>query len=114
MITWETKTDSLVLLRAIVTVLLVCATAGLVLTMVFGFEEPNNTLLLLSSGLLLSAIAAVFVHLGVTRRLNRSEKRTWLRQLTGRRAVRAWREYLVSGDVRGAAIRFVREESARR
>jgi hypothetical protein len=49
--------------------------AGLLLTVVFGFEAPNDTLLLLSSGLLLTAVISVFAHLGFTRRLNRSQKR---------------------------------------
>jgi len=97
--------DSLTLVRALVTVLFVCAMAGLVLTAVFGFEQPNNTLLLLSSGLLLTAIVAVFAHLGLTRVLNRSQKRLWFHQLTGRRAVWAWAEYLTCDDLRAAAMR---------
>jgi hypothetical protein len=110
---WKAPADSLTLLRALVTVLSICAMAALVLTALFGFEEPNDTLMLLSSGLLLTAIAAVFAHLGFTRSLNRSQKRIWFRQLTGRRAVRAWSEYLTCDDLRAAAIRFGNVASGR-
>lgn len=103
--------DSLALLRALVTVLFLCGMAGLVLTAVFSFEEPNDMLLLLSSGLLVTAVLAVFVHLGANRRLTRSQKRMWLRQLTGRRALSAWAEYLTCDDLRGATIRFAEEWS---
>jgi hypothetical protein len=114
MVIWKTAADSLTRLRALVTALFVCALAGFALTVLFGFEEPNNTLLLVSSGLLLSAILAVFAHLGVTRILSRAEKRRWLNQLTGRRAVWAWGEYLTCDDLRAAAIRFEEEATARR
>ena len=101
-------------LRTLVTVLFVLAMAGLVLLVVLGFEEPNNTLLLLSSSLLLAAIVAVFAHLGVTEELNRSEKRIWLAQLTGRKAPRAWGEYLTCDDLRAAAVSFVQEQAGSR
>jgi hypothetical protein len=110
----KTAADSVTLLRGLVTVLFVCAMAGLVLTALFGFEEPNNTLVLLSSGLLFTATLAVFAHLGVTRVLTRSQKRIWLNQLTGRRAIWAWREYLTCDDLRAAAIRFAEQASGRR
>jgi hypothetical protein len=97
-------------LRTVVTVLFVFAIAGLVLTVVFGFEEPNNTLLLLSSGLLLTAILAVFAHLAVTEELNRSEKRIWLAQLTGRKAPWALCEYLTCDDLRATAVSFVERD----
>ena len=97
-------------LRTLVTVLSVFAMAGLVITVVLAFEEPNNTLLLLSSGLLVTAIVAVFAHLGVTEELNRSEKRIWLAQLTGRKATWAWSEYLTCDDLRAAAVSFGGEQ----
>jgi len=102
----KTAADSRTFLRGLVAVLFVCAMAGLGLTAVFGFEEPDNTLLFLSSGLLLIAIVAVFAHLGVTRVLSRSQKRIWLQQLVGRRAIWAWPEYLSCDDLRAAATRF--------
>jgi hypothetical protein len=105
--------DSLTLLRALMTVLFVCAMAGLLLTALFGFEEPNNILLLLSSGLLLTAIAAVFIHLAVNRQLTRSQKHIWLRHLTGRRALFAWTEYLTCNDLPAAARQFSEGMSAR-
>jgi hypothetical protein len=93
-----------------VTVLFMFAIACLVLLAVLGFEEPNKTLLLLSSSLLLAAIVAVFAHLGVTEELNRSEKRLWLAQLAGRRAPWAWSESLTCDDLRAAAVTFGEEQ----
>jgi hypothetical protein len=87
--------------------------SGLALTVLFGFEEPNTALLVLSSTLLLAAIVAVFVHLTVNRVLNREQKRIWLHQLTGRRAVSAWAEYLTCDDLPAAATRFAADASAR-
>jgi len=105
--------DSLTLLRAFVSVLVVCAMAGVVLTVLFGFEEANETLLFLSCGLVLAAIVAVFVHLAATRMLNRAQKRLWLHQLTGRRAASALAEYLTCDNLRSAAMRFAEQASSR-
>jgi hypothetical protein len=105
---------SVTLLRAIVTALVVCGMAGLLLMALFGFEEPNRALLLLSSGLLTTAVVAVFVHLAANRVLNGSQKRIWLRQLTGRRALFAWAEYLTCEDLRAAAHRLSERTSTRR
>jgi hypothetical protein len=93
-------------LRVIVLVLVVFGVVGLALTALFGFEEPNNTLLLLSSGLLLAAATAVFAHLSVSRALTARQKRIWLRQLTGRRCAWAFGEYLSCDDLGAAATRF--------
>jgi hypothetical protein len=103
--------DSRTLLRTLVSVLFICAIAGLVLTAVFGFEEPNASLLFLSSGLLFAAIFAVLVHLAVTGALTRPQKRVWLTRLTGRRAPWAWGEYLTCDDLRAAAMRFAAENA---
>jgi hypothetical protein len=102
------------LLRAGVAVLFVGAMAGLGLTAAFGFEQPNDLLLFLSSGFLLVAIAAVFTHLGTTRTLTRSQKRIWLDQLASRRAAWAFGEYLTCEDLRAAATRLAEEGSNRR
>jgi len=110
----KTTSSSLTLLRAVVTVLFVSGMAGLVLTAGFGFEEPNDVLLLLSSSLLLAAILAVFAHLSLTAALNRAQKGVWLHQLTGRRAAWAFAEYLTSEDLRAAAVRLAEEASPRR
>ena len=106
--------NSLTLLRALVVVLLVCAMTGLVLTAVFGFEEPNTTLLLVSSGSLVTAVLAVFGHLALNRVLDRSQKRMWLTQLTGRRAMFAWAEYLACDDLRAAVRQLAQEAATRR
>ena len=110
----KVATDSRTFLRTFVTVLFVCANAGLLLTALFGFEEPNDRLLLFSFGVLIAATVAVLVHLGVTRSLTRPQKRVWLRRLTGRRAASAWGEYLTCDDLRAAAIRFAEENSIAR
>lgn len=110
----KTVPDSLTILRAMVSVLFLCAMTGLALTGLFGFEEPNTALLVLSSTLLLTAILAVFVHLAVNRVLNREQKRIWLHRLTGRRALSAWAEYLSCDDLPAAATRFTGDASARR
>lgn len=69
---------------------------ALAVTAIIGFEEPNSTLLLFSSILLLAAPAAVLVHLATTKALTRQEKRRWIRELTSRRAPRALSDYLTS------------------
>src|SRR5918993_1064697 len=101
---------SVTLLRAVVTVLVVFAMAGVLLTLVLGFEEPNNALLLLSSGLMLTAVLAVFAHLALTSELNRSEKRIWLARLTGRKAPWAFGDYLNSDDLRATGGDRVQED----
>ena len=110
----KAATDSRTFLRTSVTVLFICAIAGLALTVLFGFEEPSDRLLLFSSGLLIAAIVAILVHLGVTGSLTRPQKRVWLRRLTGRRAALAWGEYLTCDDLRAAAIRFAEENALAR
>ena len=110
----EGSGDPRTFLRAVVTVLFVCALAGLVLTGVFGFEAPNDRLMLLSSSLLFAVLVAVLVHLGVTRALTRQQKGIWLRELTGRRAAWAWGEYLSCDDLRAAANRCAAEQKPAR
>jgi hypothetical protein len=80
--------------------------AGLVVTVLVGFEEPDDTLLHLSSVAVVLPVLAAFVHLGLTRELTGDEKRAWLRELTGRRAVWAWSSYLTCADRREAAERL--------
>lgn len=104
---------SVMRLRTLVSVLFVFAMAGFVLTVVFGFEEPNNILVLLSSGLLLTAIMAMFAHLAVTEELSRSEKRIWLAHLIGRKAPWAWSEYLTCDDLRATVLKFEDESAVR-
>jgi hypothetical protein len=96
-------------LRLTVTVLFVCGMAGIILTALFGFETPNDTLLGASAALLCGAALTVFVHLGVTRTLTRAQKRRWLRHLTGRKAAWAWSDYVTSDDLGAAALRLSEE-----
>jgi hypothetical protein len=90
----HTATRSQTILRTIVLALFVVAMAALVLAFIFGFERPDGTLLLFAALLLVAAIASVFIHLGVTDALDREQKRSWLRRLTGRHALAAWSDYL--------------------
>jgi hypothetical protein len=87
---------------------------GLAGTVLIGFEEPNGTLLLLSSVLVFAAPVAGLVHLGLTRTLTPTEKRIWLHELTGRRAAWALSEYLTCHDRRSTARRLAEEALARR
>jgi hypothetical protein len=87
--------------------------AGLVLTAMLAFEEPNSALLLVSSLLLFAAPIAVLLHLVVTRELSRQEKRIWTQQLTGRRAPWAFSDYLSSPDRRATAKRLAEETATR-
>lgn len=103
---WKTATDSVLLLRGFVSALCLCSIVGLAVTLVFSFEEPNAPLLLGSAVLLLTAVVSVFAHVTFTRALSRSQKRLWLRLLTGRRAVWASREYPSSADLGAAAVRI--------
>jgi hypothetical protein len=80
---------------------------------VFCFEEPNELLLLASLGLLLTAVIVLVAHLALTRTLDIPQKRRWLRLLSGRRAARAWAEYLSCDDLLAAADRLA-EVSDRR
>jgi hypothetical protein len=67
---------------------------GIFFVVLVGFEEPDHTLLLVSSILLVAAPIAVLVHLWRTTQLTSVEKRLWLRELTGRNAARAFSAYL--------------------
>jgi uncharacterized membrane protein len=101
------------LVRTLVSALSACAFVAIGFTALFGFEEPNNTLMLLSFGLLAAAVVVVVAHLGVTRTLTPAQKRTWLRELFGRKAPYAWGVYLTCDDLVSAANRFSEEALAR-
>lgn len=90
-------------------VLSVAGMTGLAMTVLIGFEEPNNTLLLFSTILALAAPAAMLVHLSATKGLTRQEKRIWIQELTGPRAPWVFSEYLTCHDRRATAERFVEE-----
>jgi hypothetical protein len=72
----------------------------LTITVLFGFEEPNATLVVLSAVLLLSAPVGLLAHLATSPTLTRVEKREWLRKFTSRRWTSSLLDYLrsVVGD----------------
>jgi hypothetical protein len=88
--------------------------AGLILTLLLGFEEPNSTLLLVSTVLVFSTPAAVLVHLAATTELSAADKRIWIRELISPRAGSALSAYLISSDRSADADRFLLEATARR
>jgi Mn2+/Fe2+ NRAMP family transporter len=85
---------------------------GLAVTVMLGFEEPNNTLFLSSSVLMFAAPVAMLTHLIFTRELTLGEKRIWIRQLAGRHAARAFSAYLASHDRSATADRLAAEALA--
>ena len=109
-----TTINSLSALRALVLSLAVLGLAGLILTATLAFEEPNATLLLLSTCLLIAPVAAVFIHLYATQALTPEQRRAWFRQLTGRRALWAFGEYLNASDPAAAAAAFAAKGSRAR
>jgi hypothetical protein len=88
--------------------------AGLVLTLVLGFETPNTALLATSGALTFAAPLAVLWHLAATRTLTTAEKRMWIRELTGAEAWSAISEYMTSPDLRASSRRRAEEAAARR
>jgi hypothetical protein len=83
--------------------------AGLVLTFVLGFETPNTALLAMSGALAFAAPLAVLCHFAATRTLTTTEKRMWIRELTGAGAWSAISEYMTSADLRASARRRAEE-----
>jgi hypothetical protein len=71
-----------------------------------GFEEPDPTLLLVSTVALLVPVFVIFVHLAFTRELSPEQRKAWLRELTGRHALWAWTRYLTCSDRREAVNRI--------
>ncbi len=57
--------------------------AGLVWTVVLGFEEPYRRLLIVSAVLLAAAPLGMALHLSFTRELTRQEKRAWIVGILG-------------------------------
>jgi hypothetical protein len=100
------KPDHLRHLRLAVAALLLLGFAGLVLTMLLGFESPNRALLYLSSVLLLAPVLVTFAHLALTRVLTSRQRRIWCRHLTGRRAIWAFGDYLNCTDPGATADRL--------
>jgi len=86
---------------------------GLILTLAFGFEAPNMALLLVSAPLAFAAPLAALWHFVATRSLTPSEKRVWVRELTGAEAFSAISEYLTSPDLRASARRRAAEAATK-
>lgn len=101
-------------LLGVIAVFSVFGMVGLALTGLIGFEEPNSTLLLVSSILIFAAPVAMLVHLSVTRELTRDEKRIWIQAMTSARAARVFSAYLTSPDRRTTAQSLATEALARR
>jgi hypothetical protein len=79
--------------------------AGLVLSLVLGFETPNTMLLATSGAFTCVAPMAVLWHVAVTRTLTTAEKRMWMREFTGAEALSAISEYMTSPDLRASVER---------
>jgi hypothetical protein len=100
--------------RTVVGILFVAGVLCVVLTALFGFEEPSNTLVVLCCGLLVAPVIVVFTDLYATRALTSSERRIWFQQLTGRRALWAITEYLNCDDLAAAAANLTQVAPGRR
>jgi hypothetical protein len=74
----------------------------LVVTSVFGFEEPNAWLLLVGASLALAAPVAVCVRLYRNGLLSAEEKWFWIREFTSLAAASALADYLAATDYRAA------------
>ena len=85
----------------------------LCVTCVFGFEEPNEWLLLVAASLALAAPAAVAVHLYRTQALTPDEKRFWVREFMSLAAASALADYLTATDHRAATIARMEARSRR-
>jgi hypothetical protein len=92
--------------RRLVAGLTVSALALLVLSVVAGFEEPHDALLVIAALFLAGIPLVVVAHLTFTRELAAADKRIWRRALTGKRALVAWAEYLTCDDLHVTAARL--------
>ena len=86
---------------------------GLLLTLVLGFETPNATLLAVSALVFAAPLAALW-HFVTTRSLTPTEKRIWMRELTGADVFSALSEYMRSTNLRASAERRAAEAARRR
>lgn len=81
--------------------------AGLVLTVVFGFEDPDLRWLAGSGALLAVAPLGLLLHLAFTGDLSRRDKRLWLESFAGMKDPRLFPEYFTSRS-RSLATRRLR------
>ena len=85
--------------------------AGLVVTVVLGFETPNMVLFATSGALTCAALLAVLWHFAATRTLTAAER---IREFTGAEAFLAIAEYMTSPDLGASARRRSENAAARR
>jgi hypothetical protein len=88
--------------------------AGLVLTLVLGFETPNAALLGISGALTFAIPLTLLLHFATSRTLTTGEKRMWMREFTGADAWSAMSEYMTSPDLGASARRRAEDAAARR
>jgi hypothetical protein len=81
--------------------------AGMLIVGATGFEEPAGGLLVSSLLLALATPAAMLLHLAFTKELTWPEKRMWLQELAGSRALRVFAAYLTCADRRAFTRRLV-------
>jgi hypothetical protein len=71
---------------------------GVVVAVLLGFEEAPRGLFLVSALCVFAAPAVLLSHLWLTKTMTGAEKRTWLRALTGRRAMHAASAYIAKQE----------------
>ena len=90
----------------LVPILTLVGIAGLLVTLLLGFEEPHTLLLVVSSFLVVSAPVAIFDHVLFTRHLDSNEKRELIGYFLSRHAAVAIDEYVSSTDRRAGLARL--------
>ena len=72
----------------------VCGIALLLLTLLIGFESANAPMLWTAAGAMCAAPLLTLVHLHLRGDLSLSQRRRWMKALTGNKAPRAFGDYL--------------------
>lgn len=71
---------------------------GVAIAVLLGFEEAPSGLFLISALCVFAAPAVLLSHLWLTKTMTSAEKHTWLRALTGRRALQAASAYIAKQE----------------
>jgi hypothetical protein len=100
--------------KGILAVLTMVGIAGIVMTTMLGFEQPNVPMLVVSGAMMLAAPITALMHLSVTRALTRDEKRIWLKEFGSAEVWSALSEYLSSNNLRKSAKQRAQDALARR
>lgn len=87
-------------------VLTMLGVAGILVTLMLGFEEPNDFMLGTSSVLVFTGPVATVLHVLVAQDLDKSERRELLRYLFSRRASDALSVYLASPSCAAALLQL--------